>query len=326
VEAIARFLETKEGFCVHFAFTMAAMARTLHIPARVAVGFTPGTQNSDGSMSVGLKDAHAWPELYFEGIGWTRFEPTPYRGSAPPYTLAPTGPNGGGPRDEAPHGQTSTPSASASPSSSCAPENRVPAGCGQVAPAADGGSGGGGIGAGRVALLALALLLALLVPAGPLLWRSRVRAVRLGGGRGRPEPLPLSAWREVLDTGWDYGVPPDDSETPRRAMARLIADGGLTGAAAASATTMATAVEQTLYARNPRPVQGLAAEVRRIRAGLHAAASRGTRLRARLLPRSAVRLLWAVSARRAAAGARLSAAGRRATDGVRRLVRRPRQA
>lgn len=66
-EAIARFLKEKQGFCVHFAFTMAAMARTLHIPARVSVGFTPGTAQPDGTMSVGLRDAHAWPELYFEG-------------------------------------------------------------------------------------------------------------------------------------------------------------------------------------------------------------------------------------------------------------------
>ncbi|MCX3061456.1 transglutaminase family protein, partial [Streptomyces beihaiensis] len=86
VDAIARFLKQKEGFCVHFAFSMAAMARTLGIPARVAVGFTPGSPTADGAMSVGLRDAHAWPELYFEGVGWTRFEPTPTRGSVPEYT------------------------------------------------------------------------------------------------------------------------------------------------------------------------------------------------------------------------------------------------
>ncbi|MCZ0973560.1 DUF3488 and transglutaminase-like domain-containing protein [Streptomyces albulus] len=84
-EAIARFLKDKEGFCVHFSFTMAAMARTLGIPARVAVGFTPGTRQPDGTTSVSLKDAHAWPELYFQGVGWTRFEPTPSRGSVPDY-------------------------------------------------------------------------------------------------------------------------------------------------------------------------------------------------------------------------------------------------
>ncbi|MQS07342.1 transglutaminaseTgpA domain-containing protein, partial [Streptomyces alkaliphilus] len=85
-EAIAAFLEAREGFCVHFAFTMAAMSRSLDIPSRVAVGFTPGTRGADGSHSVGLHNAHAWPELYFEGVGWTRFEPTPGQGSAPEYT------------------------------------------------------------------------------------------------------------------------------------------------------------------------------------------------------------------------------------------------
>lgn len=45
VDAIAKFLKNKEGFCVHFAFTMAAMARTLGIPARVAVGFTPAPRS-----------------------------------------------------------------------------------------------------------------------------------------------------------------------------------------------------------------------------------------------------------------------------------------
>ncbi|GAA3306241.1 hypothetical protein GCM10020295_61940 [Streptomyces cinereospinus] len=82
-QAIARFLRDKRGFCVHFSFAMASMARTLGIPARVAVGFAPGTTQGDGSVAVGLRDAHAWPELYFEGVGWTRFEPTPNRGYTP---------------------------------------------------------------------------------------------------------------------------------------------------------------------------------------------------------------------------------------------------
>ena len=63
----------------------------------------------DGTMSVGLKDAHAWPELYFQGIGWTRFEPTPYRGTAPAYTQ--TAPAGGGDnqQDQAPQGHPGDP-------------------------------------------------------------------------------------------------------------------------------------------------------------------------------------------------------------------------
>ncbi|MGW4567901.1 transglutaminase family protein, partial [Streptomyces sp. NPDC004561] len=88
--AIANFLKKKQGFCVHFSFAMAAMARTLGIPARVAVGFAPGTPQADGTVAVNLKDAHAWPELYFEGVGWTRFEPTPTRGTTPSYTVSDT--------------------------------------------------------------------------------------------------------------------------------------------------------------------------------------------------------------------------------------------
>jgi transglutaminase-like putative cysteine protease len=313
VDAIARFLQTKEGFCVHFAFTMAAMARTLHIPARVAIGFTTGAQQADGTMSVGLKDAHAWPELYFEGIGWTRFEPTPYRGTAPSYTQDSVTGGGSDTPDVAPKGSTATPSAAPQTTDSCAPVDRGVGDCGQAA-AAGGGSSGGGFGsAGQIALWVLLALLVLAIPAGPPLWRSRVRARRLGGGRGRPEGPTLSAWREVLDTGWDYGVLPDDAQTPRRAMARLVAEGRLTGEAATSASELATAVEQTLYAPHPRPVAGLAAEVHRVREGLRAAASRRTRLRAVFLPRSAARVGWAVSARWSAFTARASARVQRVT-------------
>ncbi len=68
--------ETRRGYCEQFAASMAALARTLGIPARVAVGFTPGTP-VEGGYQVTAADAHAWPELYFTGVGWVRFEPTP---------------------------------------------------------------------------------------------------------------------------------------------------------------------------------------------------------------------------------------------------------
>lgn len=89
--AIEAFLKDRKGFCQQFAGTMAAMARALGIPAVVAVGFTPGTAQSDGSYQVTTHDAHAWPMLWFNGLGWMRFEPTPTiqssnRGSAPAWT------------------------------------------------------------------------------------------------------------------------------------------------------------------------------------------------------------------------------------------------
>ena len=57
------------------------MARSVGMPARVAVGFTPGLTQGDGSRVVLGRNAHAWPEVWFDGIGWVPFEPTPGRGA-----------------------------------------------------------------------------------------------------------------------------------------------------------------------------------------------------------------------------------------------------
>lgn len=79
-----RFLtQDKEGFCVQFAGSMAAMLRSIGIPARVAIGFLPGTRSGD-SFTVRGTHAHAWPEVYFDKLGWVAFEPTPRRSVEPP--------------------------------------------------------------------------------------------------------------------------------------------------------------------------------------------------------------------------------------------------
>lgn len=300
-QAISRFLKDKEGFCIHFSFSMAAMARTLGIPARVAVGFMPGTTQSDGSVSVGIRDAHAWPELYFEGAGWTRFEPTPSRGSAPSYTrqASPTG----GPTGPAQPSQSASaqPSAAPSASESCPPELRRLGECDKNPAAADDASSGGGTNLPAVALWTLGALLLLAVPFAPMLWRTRVRARRLAPSAG-----PLAVWREIGDTAWDHGVEPDEAQTPRRTAERIVRAGGLDGAAAEAVHRVAGAVEEVLYAPEPRPVSGLARDAERVRAGFHANASRGGRLRARFAPRSAARLHWAASARWAALRTRSS--------------------
>ncbi|WP_340295106.1 transglutaminaseTgpA domain-containing protein, partial [Aquipuribacter hungaricus] len=76
-DAVEAFLADRRGYCVQFASTMALMARSLDIPARVAIGFLPGEEVEPGRWEIRADDAHAWPELYFEGVGWVRFEPTP---------------------------------------------------------------------------------------------------------------------------------------------------------------------------------------------------------------------------------------------------------
>ena len=78
--AIEAFLRQRVGYCEQFAGTFAAMARSLGIPARVAVGYTPGLVQPDGTRSVLGKNSHAWPEIWFDGLGWVPFEPTPGRG------------------------------------------------------------------------------------------------------------------------------------------------------------------------------------------------------------------------------------------------------
>ncbi|MEU6116457.1 DUF3488 and transglutaminase-like domain-containing protein [Streptomyces sp. NPDC047117] len=362
--AIERFLQQKQGFCVHFAFSMAAMARTLGIPARVAVGFTPGGKRADGSYSVGLKDAHAWPEVYFEGVGWTRFEPTPSRGSVPDYTVTADAPDEADPgRAEPLPGRTAAPEpAPSTDGGTCPPDQRRVAECGALPQASGGGPADDGPAPGAVAAGALAALLVLLLPAIPLLWRIRSRARRLArsraappgspvpghsaagfprssrpssgpsdsraGGSGPltgvaaigsagagsppggadPRPAVLGPWRELVDSGWDYGIVPDDALTPRKAAERIVRVGELTGPAAEAAHRVAGAVEQALYAPRPEATPGLADDVRRVRTGLHAAASRAQRLRALLAPPSAARLLWSVSARASALVGRLRTA------------------
>src|SRR5262249_54700398 len=81
ISPIEASLQQRKGYGEQFAGTFAAFARSLGIPARVAVGFTPGTLLGDGLYHVAGKHAHAWPEVYFTGIGWVPFEPTPTRGA-----------------------------------------------------------------------------------------------------------------------------------------------------------------------------------------------------------------------------------------------------
>ncbi|MEV5473303.1 DUF3488 and transglutaminase-like domain-containing protein [Streptomyces sp. NPDC052207] len=329
--AIARFLRDKRGFCVHFSFAMATMARTLGIPARVAVGFTPGSPLPDGSMSVGLRDAHAWPELYFEGVGWTRFEPTPNRGSAPSYTQsdAPTGQVPAVPRPSL--SSSTAPSTAPSASQSCSAQDRRMAECPSQSAGAAVSSGDDGPPWYRILEWTLLGLVVLAVPLAPMLWRLRSRAVRLASARhassAGPPPVPgerhsdelgmtvlpgeglvsrrtqvvvghtLAVWRELTDTAWDYGILPDDALTPRRAAERIVRLGRLDPPAAEAVHRVAGAVEQVLFAPEPQAQAGLVDDARTLRKALRSTVSGSTRMRAVVAPRSARRAVWAAADR-----------------------------
>ena len=100
LSVLADFLTQKSGYCIHFASAMAVMARVEGIPSRIAVGYAPGRltgatvsvagQGALPEFEVDARDAHAWPELYFQGLGWVPFEPTPSRGVVPPYAQDPS--------------------------------------------------------------------------------------------------------------------------------------------------------------------------------------------------------------------------------------------
>ncbi len=70
--------DTREGYCTHFATSFSVLCRSLGIPVRYNEGYSvAGTPDADGWRVVTNANAHAWPEVYFEGYGWVPFEPTP---------------------------------------------------------------------------------------------------------------------------------------------------------------------------------------------------------------------------------------------------------
>ncbi len=72
--------DLKEGFCNYYASAEVLLLRSLGVPARLAVGFAEGSHDPrTGTYTVRQRDAHAWPEVYFPGIGWVEFEPTASR-------------------------------------------------------------------------------------------------------------------------------------------------------------------------------------------------------------------------------------------------------
>jgi len=74
----------RAGYCDYFASAMAVMARSVGIPARVVSGYNSGEYNEQtGLYEVRQEHAHSWPELFFAGYGWVRFEPTPSQTQPP---------------------------------------------------------------------------------------------------------------------------------------------------------------------------------------------------------------------------------------------------
>jgi transglutaminase-like putative cysteine protease len=77
-DPVAWFLfELKQGYCNYYASAEVLLLRSIGIPARISVGYAQGTYDPlSNQYVVHMSDAHAWPEVYFTGLGWVEFEPT----------------------------------------------------------------------------------------------------------------------------------------------------------------------------------------------------------------------------------------------------------
>jgi transglutaminase-like putative cysteine protease len=279
-DALSNFLlHTRRGFCQQFSFAMAVMARLAGIPSRVAVGFTPGTRQSDGSWLVTTHDMHAWPELYFIGYGWLPFEPTP-RGDGqavvPAYAKGATG---------GPGGQNHGSSNPNRPHQVAGIHHPIP-GAGSTGGASSGGSGlssgsGPATPLGLAAAVVVAVLLALPAVARVITRSRRYRRLH------DPEVASDAAWAELRDTAIDLSLPWVDGQTPRQSASALIDVLAPDPEVRAALLRLALTEERARYApaHELSPAE-LRADLQVATSAATAASSRATRLRARLLPRS----------------------------------------
>lgn len=219
LSVLADFLTQKSGYCIHFASAMAVMARVEGIPSRIAVGYAPGRltgatvsvagQGALPEFEVDARDAHAWPELYFQGLGWVPFEPTPSRGFVPPYAQDSSS-GGASTNDGTNDGLLPTNGATPPPATTPAP-----------LPLPGGGEAGAGNQTVAVLYLAAGGLLLVLIATAPRMVRTGLRSRRLRGPARTGQAAAPLAWAELRDLATDYGVRPLPSETPRAFSARL---------------------------------------------------------------------------------------------------------
>jgi hypothetical protein len=278
--------KTRRGYCQQFAFAMAVMARLEGIPSRVVVGYTQGLPRGDDSWLVRTSDAHAWPELYFRGAGWLRFEPTPISSagqngqataSAPAYSVPPL--SGVGP---SPQPSASIPTPGAQPKTT--PSNRKLGPLGKQI----GGSGGGGrgtSGALPAALVVVAVLAA--AAAAPRAARSvtrRRRWFRAADDAGRAH----AAWLEFRDDLTDHRIACRASETPRALARRVGTSLGFAAAERDAVQRIARAEERARYATSPAASAQLRGDVTTVRRALAKACRLPARYAAVALPPSAL--------------------------------------
>jgi transglutaminase-like putative cysteine protease len=295
LDVIVPFLQSKSGYCVHFATAMAVMARTLGIPSRIAVGFLPGKEtHPEGPQTtvyeVTSNDLHSWPELYFKGVGWVRFEPTPSKGFEPNFPDAPSSVPTAGSTDAPSSVATSTPTPGPNNQSRLPDESQHTSSGVLDNPA---------VPTSDWVLIAILALLLLLI--GPSIIRVRIRKRRIDAIREGVSSAETS-WQELRETARDLGIDAHSSATPRELSAQLASylSAGLASrhdlaaVSIAALTELRTMVEDASFTNRSHPFVGesMAESLGVVLRGLRRATGSGARFRATFLP--ATLLDWAL--------------------------------
>ncbi|MFD5213143.1 transglutaminaseTgpA domain-containing protein [Microbacterium sp. NPDC058345] len=274
-DAVETFLQERTGYCIHFAGAFALMAQTMDMPVRIIVGYLPGTstdekRGDDTVYSITSDQLHAWPEVFFQGIGWVAFEPTATLG-VPTAFVAAESEGGSG---EAPEAPTPTTGPSTGPTAGATDLDD---------PRADEPGGGDSLRTldpTPVLLTVSGVLILLLLPA---VVRLLLRAVRFGRARSGDA---MAAWRELTATMTDLGLATPDAQTARMRAAELTEERGVP---AGDLSVLVQAVERTSYASAASGAGDLASALRQALARLTASVDGRRRVAARLLPGSLFR-------------------------------------
>jgi hypothetical protein len=274
--AIDAFLQKKEGYCIHFASAFALMARILGMHSRIVVGYLPGTASAQTGADPSLftvmsSQLHAWPEVYFQGIGWVPFEPTKGLG-VPTAFAAASAPGQGAANSPAPSPNQHT----------TAPQKANGANKLDVANGSASSHGAGAVANPAPWIgAAIALLVAASVPGLLGLWRRRrLLAAAHDENAG-------AAWTYVQEAAIDIGLVVPASESPRAFAARLAQ---LYAPPPEAVAVLLAGIERASYGRGGLRGQwqgdAMADAAASVRSALLAAVSPNARWRAVIIPRS----------------------------------------
>ncbi len=234
------FLRNRRGYCEQYAAAMGVMLRFANVPARVVIGYTPGTQNA-GLWTVTTNDAHAWVEAYFGGIGWVPFDPTPLGGGRGVETAW-------APRVDS---QPSAPT-SAGPSFTGTASGQAPTGVLEPNIPIDPSSAAGGTDSGLLnpvtTLIWLAVVLAAATLVAPAAFRLVTRRRRLHAAAAGDVPGAHAAWDEMMATASDHGDSMSRAQTPRAVARRLAREHSFDAETGTAVRLLATAEERARYA------------------------------------------------------------------------------